>query len=58
MDPVGLVICADLGSKQLLEPGGVIRAIQLLREWFAPDALGAVYQAVGRFSPSERTAQY
>ena len=42
------------GSGKLMEPDGVVRALQVLHDYFVPDALGAVYQDVVRVSQFRR----
>ena len=44
-------------SSKLTEPDGVARALQVLHDYFAPDALDAVYQDVARFLGIKRPTQ-
>ena len=55
--PVAGEVCPAMGSCKLMEPDGVARAIQVLHENPAPDALDAVYQDVARLSHFKRTTQ-
>ena len=49
--------CMALGSDKFAEPDVVGRALQVLRDYFAPADLDAVYQDVVKFSLVRRTAQ-
>ena len=49
MEPTAQDVCTAMGSNKLMEPDGVGRALRMLRNYFAPGAVDAVYQDAVRF---------
>ena len=50
-------MCSAIGSGKLVEPNALVRALQVLRDYFAPAALDAVYRDAVNFWRLNRTAQ-
>ena len=46
MEPTARDVCMTFGSDHLMEPDAAATVVQMLHDYFAPDALDVVYQDV------------